>query len=156
MPGTKACKLPQWQRPDADIPRAELSQWVDRYADYGIGLLMGSPLPDGTHLGAVDIGRDEYMRLGIAVLGNPPSGRIGRKGAVFFVRVAGGVPAHPRFERRDKATGTKILVAEGLFRKALCVLPPTIHPDTHKPYFWIGTPLHYVEFSALPLITMGG
>jgi hypothetical protein len=42
---------------------------------------MGSPFPDGTTLGAFDIDRDEYVRVGRAVLRGPPSGRIWKKGA---------------------------------------------------------------------------
>ena len=45
-------------------------------------------------------------------------------------------------------------VAECLFVKKLCVIPPTIHPDTGQAYRWIGTPLHEVEFNELPIVEM--
>jgi hypothetical protein len=60
---------------------------------------MGSPFPDGTTLGALDIDHDEYVRIGQALLRDPPSGRIGKKGAVFFVRVRGRL-SNPEFEVR--------------------------------------------------------
>jgi hypothetical protein len=43
-------------------------------------------------------------------------------------------------------------VGELLCRSRFCVLPPTIHPNTERPYRWIGTPLHEVDFHALPII----
>jgi hypothetical protein len=87
--GSKACHVRDWQRPDHEIPAAELASWPTKYGPLGIGLLMGSPFPDGTTLGALDIDRDEYVRVGRALLNNPVSGRIGKRGAVFFVRVRG-------------------------------------------------------------------
>jgi hypothetical protein len=58
-----------------------LASWLTSHANFGIGLLMGSAFPDGTRLGALDIDRDEYVRVGRAVLRGPPSDRIWKKGA---------------------------------------------------------------------------
>ena len=110
---------------------------------------MGSPLLDGTTLGGLDIDHDDYVRIGRALLNNPPSGRIGKKGAVFFVRVRGRL-SNPEFRVGGK--GDK--VAECLFVKKLCVIPPTIHPDTGQAYRWIGTPLHEIDFRELPIVEM--
>jgi hypothetical protein len=148
--GTKACHVPGWQKPDAEIPAAELDSWLTKYGRLGIGLLMGSRFPDGTTLGAVDIDHNDYMRVGRALLRDPPCGRIGKRGGVFFVRVRGGL-SNPEFRVAGK--GDK--VAECLFTKKLCVIPPTIHPDTGRPYQWIGTPLHEIDFSELPIVEMG-
>jgi hypothetical protein len=112
---------------------------------------MGSPLPDGTRLGALDIDRDEYTALGRTLLNNPICGRVGQKGAVFFVRVNGDL-GNPEFRVRGPDSKKWGKVAECLFRKKLCVIPPTIHPITQSPYRWIGTPLHEVDLSSLPLI----
>ena len=87
--GTKACHVREWQKPDSELSEATLASWLTSHAHFGIGLLMGSPFPDGTTLGALDIDHDEYVRLGRASLIDAPSGRIGKKGAVFFVRVRG-------------------------------------------------------------------
>jgi hypothetical protein len=147
--GSKACHVRDWQRPDHEIPAAELASWPTKYGPLGIGLLMGSPFPDGTTLGALDIDRDEYVRVGRALLNNPVSGRIGKRGAVFFVRVRGRL-SNPEFRVGGK--GDK--VAECLFTKKLCVIPPTIHPDTGQAYRWIGTPLHEIDFNQLPIVEM--
>lgn len=149
--GTKACRIKNWQLPDDQQPTAELQLWPKRYANSGIGLLMGSPLPDGTALGALDVDRDEYVGLARALLRSPVSGRIGKKGAVFFVRVAGDF-GNPEFRVSGTHSREWGKVAECLFRKKLCVIPPTIHPDTNRPYRWIGTPLHEVDLTSLPLI----
>lgn len=77
--GTKVCHVREWQRPDAELSEATLASWLTSHTHSGIGLLMGSPFPDGTTLGAVDIDRDEYVRVGRASLRDPPSGRIGKK-----------------------------------------------------------------------------
>ena len=148
--GSKACHIAGWQRPDHEIPAAELASWLTKYGHLGIGLLMGSPFPDGTTLGALDIDDDAYVRIGRALLRDPPCGRIGKRGAVFFVRVRGRL-SNPEFRVGGK--GDK--VAECLFTKKLCVIPPTIHPDTGRPYHWIGTPLHEIDFRELPIVEMG-
>jgi hypothetical protein len=146
--GSKACHVPGWQKPDSEIEPAEFALWDEQFGGYGIGLVMGSPLPDGTTLGALDIDRDDYVRLGKVLLGgDPPCGRFGSKGAVFFVRVALGVK-----NRKFRVSKNGEQVAEALFFNSLCVIPPTIHPATGQPYRWIGTPLLDLDLSTLPLI----
>jgi Bifunctional DNA primase/polymerase, N-terminal len=151
-PGTKACHVREWQKPDSDLPDATLASRLTSHADFGIGLLMGSPFPDGTTLGALDIDLDEYVRIGQALLRDPPCGRIGKKGAVLFVRVRGRLSNHEFKVRGDDGTYGK--VAECLFTKRLCVIPPTIHPDTRQAYHWIGKPLHEVDFGELAIVEM--
>ena len=147
--GAKACHIAGWQKPDAEIPAAELASWLTKHGNLGIGLLTGSPFPDGTTLGALDIDRNEYVRIGRALLRDPPCGRIGKRGAVFFVRVRGRLS---NLGFRVGGKGDK--VAECLFTKKLCVIPPTIHPDTGQAYRWIGTPLHEIDFRELPIVEM--
>jgi hypothetical protein len=151
--GSKACKLPNWQRPDDKIREVEFASWIASSRDHGIGLLMGSPFTDGTTLGALDIDRDEYVRIGRALLRDPPSGRIGKKGAVFFVRVRGHL-SNPEFRVAGDHAKALGKVAECLLVRKLCVIPPTIHPETGQPYEWIGRPLHEVDFSELPIVEM--
>jgi hypothetical protein len=149
--GSKACKVKGWQRPDSEIGQADLDRWLKQYGQQGIGLLMGSPLPDGTTLGALDIDRIAYVRIVRFMLGDPACGRIGSKGAVFFVRVAPGVKNRKfRVGGRD---GEQI--AEALFVKSLCVIPPTIHPDTEQPYRWIDSDTSLLETDPLTLPLIG-
>lgn len=152
MFGTKACKETGWSTPDPELDPKILQYWSEKKAALGIGLLMGTPLPDGTRLGALDIDNDNYTALGKALLRNPVSGRIGKKGAVFFVRFAPEIKSNPKFTVNGEKHAHLGQVAECLFNKALCVIPPTIHPDTNNPYEWLGKPLHETDFNELPLI----
>jgi hypothetical protein len=153
-PGSKACHLAGWQKPDPEIALEVRDRWLSAEGHFGLGLLMGSPFPDGTTLGALDIDHDDYVRNGRALLRDPPSGRIGKKGAVFFVRVRGRL-SNPEFRVQGDQAKHYGKVAECLFSKKLCVIPPTIHPETGRPYEWIGRPLHEVDFSELPIVEMG-
>ena len=76
-PGTKACHDTAWQKCDSEHPPQRLQEWEDTGRPFGIGLLMGSPFPDGSRLGALDIDNDSYVSLGRALLRDPPCGRSG-------------------------------------------------------------------------------
>lgn len=149
MPGTKACKIGGWQKPDTEIGQEELARWDRKYAGCGIGLVMGSPLPDGTTLGVLDVDRDEYRGVATKVLNGGICGRIGSKGIALFVRVLPGVKNRKFLAGAGQEAR---LVAEALFLKSLCVIPPTIHPDTKRPYRWFGKPLLEIDPVNLPLI----
>ena len=144
-PGSKACPIKGWQRPDSDFPPESMELWASKHGSSGLGLLMGSPFPDGTLLAALDIDRDEYVPLARALLRDPPSGRIGAKGAAFFCRVRGD-GRYRQFKTKEGPIG------ELLCERRLCVLPPTIHPKTGLPYRWIGVPIQEVSFEQLPLV----
>lgn len=144
--------MPRWQLPDSEHGDAVLDSWVRKYGANGIGLVMGSPIGDGTTLGAFDVDRDEYHELAKVLLRNPTCGRVGQKGAVYFVRVSPAVHGNPGFRVEGDAGKKWGKVAECLFSKKFCVIPPTIHPMTNVPYRWIGTPLHDMDLLQLPLI----
>lgn len=149
--GSKACHVRDWQRPDGELPSETLQSWLKSHGRFGIGLLMGSPFPDGTTLGALDIDHDAYTRVGHALLGDPPCCRFGRKGMVVFVRVRG-EPRNLEFRVKGDVGKRFGKVAECLFTKKLCVVPPTIHPETGRPYRWIGQSLLEVDFNSLPIV----
>ncbi len=149
--GSKACYERNWQLADDELPRGTLDAWLKAKADHGIGLLMGSPFPDRSTLGALDIDNNAYARVGAALLGKPPCGRFGKKGAVFFVRVRG-EPKNLEFRVKGELGERFGKVAECLFTKKLCVIPPTIHPETGNPYRWIGKPLLETDFEDLPIV----
>ena len=148
-PGTKACKLGGWQTPDTEVDPPCLSHGC-RHADHGIGLLLGSPFSDGTVLGGLDIDHDSYVRVTGVLLGNPPCGRFGARGILYFVRIRGGT--RYREFKVEQGDGQAVKVGELLIAKRLAVIPPTIHPDTHQPYRWVGAPLHETAWSDLPII----
>lgn len=146
--GKKRPPMKNWQLPDAEIPPETLRRWLRDYAYLGIGVVTGSVFPDGSRLGALDIDDDRFMRLAKAVLMNPPSGRIGARGIVFFVRVTA-TEANRAYS--IKLGGETVKVGELLVDRKFCVLPPTIHPNGN-PYTWVGSSLLDVDYTSLPLI----
>lgn len=147
----KACKLLNWQTPDPEQPEGRLDQWVKDFPGANIGLLMGSSLPDGTLLGALDIDHDDYVGLGRVLFNDPVCARVGKKGVVYFVRVSPSLSSQ-KFRVTGKGGEKYGQVAELLFKGNICAIPPSIHPDTHQPYKWIGPSLLEVDLNKLPLI----
>lgn len=155
--GTKrpALKGTGWNTQYATLTAEQLQDWDKYYPDAGIGLQMGTLLPDDTVLAAIDIDNDGYARLITAILDNPTVGKIGSKGVTYFVRLKG----KPTAERWNKkfhppganATGAAKAV-ELLCENSLCVIPPTIHPDTSQSYRWIGPSLLDAGYLALPVM----
>lgn len=142
MPGTRACKIDGWQE---DLSNTQLQELIRKFPRHGIGLVMGSPFPDGTFLGAFDIDQDGYVPLAKALLRNPVCGRFGSKGAAFFVRMRG--------RATNKPLNLKgVRIADCLMQRAFCVIPPTVHPTTGKPYTWLGPSLLDIDFRDLPLV----
>ena len=150
-PNKKICYAKEWQLPDAEQPDDIYEQWIRKYGHYEIGLRMGTPLPGGGRLGAVDVDRDEYVDVAKALLGDPPSGRIGKKGAVFFVRVIGDL-GNAKLRVKGAIGNEWGQVVDLLFDRSFCVIPPSIHPETGQPYVWIGTPIYELDLSLLPVI----
>jgi hypothetical protein len=73
----KACKEKSWSKPDSELPQEKIKKWDHEHPTDNMGLLMGSPIGDGTFLGAFDIDDDNYVRLGHLLLGDPVCGRVG-------------------------------------------------------------------------------
>lgn len=155
--GTKrpALKGTGWNTEYATLTAEQLQDWDKHYADAGIGLQMGALLPDDSILAAIDIDNEGYTRLVAAILGNPTVGKIGSKGVTYFVRLKG-KPAAERWNKKfhppgASATGA-VKAVELLCENSLCVIPPTIHPDTNQPYRWIGPSLLDAGYLALPIM----
>jgi hypothetical protein len=143
-PGQKACHMPNWQVPMSD---ADFELSLSRYADYGIGLLMGSAFPDGTTLAALDVDDDRYIEISKTLLGDPPCIRRGSKGVGIFVRVRGSL-GYLALKTRGRAKRHSELLTD----RKLLVIPPTIHPDTGKPYQWLTPSLLEIDFNDLPIL----
>lgn len=150
--GKKGSHLNDWQKPDPDWSEKTILGWQDKYANAGIGLLLGSSLPDGTLLGALDIDHDDYVRVASVLLGgNPPCGRFGSKGIAYFVRIRGN-GKYRQFKFKPEGSSKSVDVAELHCTKRLCVIPPTIHPNTEQPYHWVGKSLLDTPYTELPII----
>lgn len=148
---TKACKYPGWQKPGLELDGLSIDQQTEKFGAHGISLLLGSPMPDSTVLGALDIDDNRYVRLARELLGDPPCGRVGARGIGYLVRVRGDA-AFRKFSVKGSNGAPDMVVGELLVRKRLLLLPPTIHPSRRRPYEWVGTPLLETDPAALPII----
>lgn len=146
--GSKAPAIEKWTTPDTERKLGELDAWLTNYGHLGIGVVLGSPFPDGTRLAAVDIDHDSYVKATTALLGNPVCGRVGAKGIAYLVRLRG--DGKYRALKVKGQDGAKI--GEILCDNRFLVLPPTTHPDTGKPYYWVGQPLLEADYRELPLL----
>lgn len=148
----KAPKIKNWQLPDHEQPEGIIEKWIEQKPDHNIGLVTGSPFPDGTLLGFLDIDHDNYIGLGRTILGNPKCGRIGAKGIAYPFRYIPGLETPQKMRPKGQENAHLGHTGEILINGSLCVIPPSIHPKTKNPYAWVGTPLHKLDFNDLPLI----
>jgi hypothetical protein len=151
-PGSKrpAKQITGWQGYCNGPPGAKVRQeWLARYAGNGIGLLLNTEIAVGWRIAAVDVDDDRFVEVTRAVLGECLSGKRGKKGATFFVKVGrDGAPRSTTITDPQKVGKIDILV-----NGKMTVLPPTPHPDTREPYYWLGRPLLECDPQDLPLLT---
>ena len=147
---TKIPALTGWTGLVSQVPLSERrSELLQEHACDGIGLITAAEVAPGLKVGAFDVDADEYVRVIKTVLGPPLVAKRGRKGATFFVRC----------DKSDGLKSTKLMSSDGvgvadiLFSGKMTVLPPSIHPDTGRPYEWLGKSLLEVDPSALPKVT---
>jgi hypothetical protein len=137
-PGKKGCRDQNWQRPQPEI---------EQTAPYdGIALMAGSPMPDGTTFGFVDVDHDGLTKAFRTLL-KPKCERIGSKGTAIPVRIDGNV-----LNGKFYMQGVSKPAVELMAHQSIVVIPPTIHPDTKRAYEWRGSPLLKMKQDALPLI----
>ncbi|MBF9196104.1 bifunctional DNA primase/polymerase [Microvirga terrestris] len=123
-------------------------EWLASFGRHNIGLLTNMEISPGFALGAVDVDRDELIRVSKAILGNPVTGKRGKKGATFFVRV----PREDKVRKTTLMDHEKVQAVDILVGNSHTVIPPSIHPETGAEYTWIGKPLIECEWSELPVL----
>lgn len=136
-----------WNHYQSNLPNPKKrAEWLERYASHGIALLTGGLLEDGTRIAAIDIDDDGYVEPIKRVIGNIVCAKKGKKGLTIFVRVPKSLKS-----RAIPTIGQRIV--DVLVTNKLCVLPPTIHPETDQPYEWVDTPaLYEVDPKTLPFM----
>jgi hypothetical protein len=148
-PGEKrpAKELRGWQGLVSAVPSDKTqTEWLQRYGDRGIGLLLGAEVAPGLKLAAVDVDDDAFVSFVQRFLGSPICAKRGKKGISFFVVV----------EEKDPMKSTAIHGADKkgvidiLFTGKMTVLPPSEHPDIGRPYEWVGRPLLDCDPADLP------
>ena len=143
LPSSKKPAISRWSDFCEGPPtKEEAEAWVRRWPHAGIALACGwgglLPLD-------YDTDNREIIRAVSGVLPRAAVGKMGRKGFTSFYRYLHGTP--PTFSFRGK-DGKPILELLGHGRKT--TIPPSIHPDTRKPYEWVdGKELLNVHFEDL-------
>lgn len=148
FPGVYSAKkwghMRKWDRYCDRLPfENEIDAW-SQWPDAGIGVALGT----ASNLAVIDVdvpdGSDQYNAVLDAI---PPSpvAKTGEKGLSLFYRHNPAVPS-----RSIRIEGK--VVVELLCHGRQTVIPPTIHPDTQKPYRWIGKALSDVQIADLPML----
>jgi len=159
QPGTKepAKDLKGWPGYLSALPNEHKRQdWLHRYADYGVGLLLGSVAFPGHVLIALDVDDDRLLSVVLSFLGlnradrrAALSGKKGKKGATYFVVVPEGAGLKSMVLKGAGGLGNIDVLAAG----KMTVMPPSIHPSTGKPYGLLGTPIYEADPETLPLVS---
>lgn len=139
--------LPAWQEWQAKLPSPpEREAWKRMHADGNIGLVLGPQ----SRMFALDIDTDdERVHALIAQIAPPsPWRRVGKKGAVLAFRYSNQPIVRVRYKRAEDGKAQTLIDMLGAGSQV--VLPPSIHPDTMKPY-WATTDLADV-IDELPLL----
>lgn len=127
--GTALGKAPcvnGWQRYHNSMPSVdERLSWLNQYSNVNIGLVLG----EQSRCIALDIDSEVEAEVALikSIVPTSPWIRVGKKGCVMMFKYNG----EQTFRIKD-ITGRTI--CELLSSKTQVVLPPSIHPDTQKPY----------------------
>lgn len=145
--GKKGTFIRNWPNFGSQRYPSNIEQWKREYGSFGLALPLGAKLSDGTRLGAIDIDDDRLVSFVEELLGEYPSAKRGKKGITIFVR------ADAKLKSAAWQPDGEVRWIDALLYGRMTVVPPSIHPETKKPYAWIGRPLYEVEVSSLPLLS---
>jgi hypothetical protein len=118
--------VPAWQNLALRHPSdEEKALWLEKYPDCNVGLVLGP----ASGLVAVDVDSEDDKVLAAVEKVFPPSPwkRRGRKGFALLYKETG----QKTFRVIHETDGT---ICDFLAKGSQLVLPPSIHPDTGKPY----------------------
>jgi putative DNA primase/helicase len=122
----KAPILLEWTTYSAHMPAEGVrAGWLQQYPESNIGL----PFGEASGLCAIDIDTEDQKLVDaiLEALPRSPWKRVGKKGMGLIYRWQG----QPNFKLRD---GNNQSIVEFLGKGNQMVMPPSIHPDTGKPY----------------------
>jgi len=122
----KAPILSEWTNYGTNMPSPGVQgMWLGQYPDSNIGL----PFGEASGLCAIDIDTEDQGQVDaiLAALPKSPWVRVGKKGMGLIYKWSG----QNNFKLRD---GDNKSIVEFLGKGNQMVLPPSIHPDTARPY----------------------
>lgn len=118
--------LRNWQKYHETMPDPDEQQaWLEQFPDANIGLVLGEQ--SGICVLDIDTTDEELIKLITKILPDSPWVRIGKKGMVLAFKYDGQKTFRIKLE--DGST-----VCELLSSRTQVVLPPSIHPETRRPY----------------------
>ena len=125
-PQDKKAIIDDWSIYHDRMPTAETqAQWIKHYPDGNIGLVLG--VQSGISMIDIDTPDAELANKIVAMLPPTPWCKIGKKGLTLAYRFVG----VPTFRIKNN---TGVMLVEHLSSRTQTVLPPSIHPETRRPY----------------------
>lgn len=143
--GDKAPVLRDWTK-SATLSPGDRAASFRQYADCNIGLLAGTPLPNGRIFGFVDVDHPGFVEFVRTVLAPFESGKVGAKGLTIFCQVDIGIRSLKVRPRTARAPAVEVFATTGM-----TVVPPSMHPSGNQ-YRWTGTSLLQVTPDRLPVL----
>lgn len=130
------------------------AEWLGKYRKKDLALLTGHEFIPGWRIDALDVDDGRILKLVLHLLGLNRAerrailaGKRGKKGATIFVRA-------PKLLKSTVIKGAGGLGnIDFLAAGKMTIMPPSIHPDTGKPYEVFGKSLLDVDFAELPELT---
>ena len=145
-PGAAGHDLRHWAQYCVDAAdKAQLAAWA---SDKAAGLAVCTGFNGLIAIDVDDIRANAAVRAVLGGLGAPV--KIGRRGCTAFFRDTSG-----KIVSRDWRASPKETLLQVLATGRQTVLPPTVHPETGKPYFWHSGNLEDCRIGDLPVITPG-
>ena len=131
------------------ITEAQALQWDKQYPlskGYGLGILCG----EASNVVGADVDSDDPALH--ALMPFTPCVKVGAKGATYFYRYeekySSKIYIRPQVFSGEKGSEQIELLTNGQYT----ILPPSIHKDTLKPYYWKSEELWLVSSTELPFL----
>lgn len=148
--GEKRPIIQGWQRwCEKEVDQDTLAGWEKQYGNCNLGLALGTKVWQDLQLIAIDIDADDLVAKVEKALGAKEPAKVGKKGKTIFALAASKESQNQKFRR----VGAMAPSVEILGIGSQTVLPPSIHPDTGKPYSWLGINILETPWERLPIAT---
>jgi len=144
----KGSNIKGWTKFARDLPSEQMVEtWCRTYKGHNIGVGLGTRIGN-FQLVAVDIDHNDFQEKIEYALGRKICGKVGKKGATWFCL------ANPDMKNKSFKTKEHGMIVEILCNGRQTVIPPSIHPETNKPYEWLGeTTIQKVDLESLPVLS---
>jgi P4 family phage/plasmid primase-like protien len=133
-PNPKKPKFNNWQANCRQlITEKRVLEYCRNHPSTNIGIALGAKILQDMQIAAIDIDDDRLIPLVKAVIGKDVCAKVGSKGKTTFV-----VAPESLKPCKLKLKGDAKPCIEFLANGNQTVMPPSIHPATGKPYYYIG------------------